>query len=143
MPTPACLCRLISLSRTAFRRSRISLVFAGSRNRSTPARRVLRHHVPRADLPLVLSVDAVADSSADATLLTPPESALFRTRRGDHLFTDPVLLDGAGQLIGFWAWDRFQTGFTIFPFGFEALQLFGSFERGARIASATEPSGSS
>jgi phosphopantetheinyl transferase len=30
-------------------------------------------------------------------------------------------------LIGFWAWDRFETGFTIFPFGFDSLELYAPF----------------
>lgn len=41
------------------------------------------------------------------------------------LLTDPVLLDAAGQLVGFWAAARMGRGFTVFPFAIESLQVHG------------------
>ena len=75
----------------------------------------------------VRSVDRVDEEYAEATLASLEPDTLFRTRSGKGMFTNPALLDGAGQLIGFWAWDRFETGFTIFPFGFDSLRLYAPF----------------
>ncbi len=75
----------------------------------------------------VRSVDRMEDARAEATLESLDPRTLFHTRSGKGMFTDPALLDGAGQLIGFWAWDRFETGFTIFPFAFDSLQLYAPF----------------
>ena len=48
--------------------------------------------------------------------------------------TDPVLLDAAGQLVGFWAADRLPTGFVIFPLGCDALDLYAPWpDRGTAV----------
>jgi phosphopantetheinyl transferase len=38
---------------------------------------------------------------------------------------DPVVLDAAGQVIGFWAADRLERGKVVFPFRLAALDVFG------------------
>ena len=45
---------------------------------------------------------------------------------GAELLLDPVLLDAAGQVVGFWAADRLASGAVVFPVGFERLDLHGS-----------------
>jgi phosphopantetheinyl transferase len=38
---------------------------------------------------------------------------------------DPVVLDAAGQVIGFWTADRLERGRVVFPFRLAALDLYG------------------
>jgi acyl transferase domain-containing protein len=73
----------------------------------------------------VVSVDRLEDTGAEATLQIPTTHHVFRSHSGEGMLTSPILLDGAGQVIGFWAWDRFEEGFTVFPVGFESMELFG------------------
>jgi phosphopantetheinyl transferase (holo-ACP synthase) len=47
---------------------------------------------------------------------------------------DPVLLDAAGQLVGFWAAETLRAGFNVFPFRVEALQLYAAPEAPGRRA---------
>lgn len=71
----------------------------------------------------VVSVDACADEGATATLRAPPASALFRSRRAEFV-TDPVLLDAAGQVVGFWTAERLTSSFVVFPFAVERISLY-------------------
>lgn len=75
----------------------------------------------------VVAINRLGDDSIEATLCVPTTAQLFRSHTQPQYFTDPVLLDGAGQVVGFWAWDRFERGFTIFPIGFEALNIYAPF----------------
>ena len=43
---------------------------------------------------------------------------------------DPVLLDAAGQLIGFWAADELERGRVVFPFRLAALDVYAPPPRG-------------
>jgi phosphopantetheinyl transferase len=63
----------------------------------------------------------------DATLQVPADTGILTPDRYPGLCTDPVLLDGAIQAVGFWAWDQLERGFAIFPIGFDALDIYGSF----------------
>jgi acyl transferase domain-containing protein/phosphopantetheinyl transferase len=54
-----------------------------------------------------------------------PASGLFRTIRDPQFVTDPVLLDAAGQLVGFWAKEYLPRGFVVFPYRLKALRLYG------------------
>ncbi|WP_259316096.1 type I polyketide synthase [Capillimicrobium parvum] len=50
------------------------------------------------------------------------------------LILDPVLLDAAGQLIGFWAAAQMGRGFTVFPFEIEEVRVHGeALEAGADV----------
>jgi malonyl CoA-acyl carrier protein transacylase/phosphopantetheinyl transferase len=71
----------------------------------------------------VASVDACADDGATATLRIPPVSGLFRSRTAEFV-TDPVLLDAAGQVVGFWAAERLASGFVVFPFAADRITLY-------------------
>jgi phosphopantetheine--protein transferase-like protein len=82
----------------------------------------LMFHGPR--FQTMAAVSRLRHNGAEATLHVPQAGPLFRNTSSARLFTDPVLLDGAGQLIGYWGWGRFGTDFTIFPVGFQSLQLY-------------------
>jgi phosphopantetheinyl transferase len=58
-------------------------------------------------------------------LRTLPTEHLFRTNRHPQFVTDPVLLDAAGQLVGFWAAEYLQRGFVVFPYHLQSLRIYG------------------
>ena len=75
----------------------------------------------------VQSINGMENHCIDATLAVAAGSRMFRSHPDGKSLTNPVLMDGAGQVIGFWAWDRFDAGFTIFPFGFDTMHLYAPF----------------
>ena len=72
----------------------------------------------------VRSVDWVADSGAGATLAALPRDGMVSGEALPEFVLDPVLLDAAGQLIGFWTADQLERGHVVFPFRMAALDLF-------------------
>ena len=73
----------------------------------------------------VKAVDAVAPAAAAATLQLLPQDGLLRSDPAPSFVLDPVVLDAAGQLIGFWAADQLDRGHVVFPFRLAALDVFG------------------
>jgi phosphopantetheine--protein transferase-like protein len=78
----------------------------------------------------VVSINRSGENGAEATVRVPPELQLFRSNNNPRLLTDPVLLDAAGQVVGFWTADRLETGFVVFPIGFDSLDLYGPWPLG-------------
>jgi len=74
----------------------------------------------------VSTIDAVGADGAAATLVVPPRSGLLRGSEQPAFVLDPVLLDAAGQLVGFWAAQVLASGRVVFPFRAEAIELFGA-----------------
>ena len=81
----------------------------------------------------VESMDRVGERYAEATLRALPAEAFFDT--GDASFvSQPILLDAAGQVVGFWTAEVLDRGFVIFPFRFKSVQYFGApFEAGEQV----------
>jgi phosphopantetheinyl transferase/malonyl CoA-acyl carrier protein transacylase len=73
----------------------------------------------------VRAVDVVAPAGAVARLDVLPFGDLLRSTPDPAFVLDPVVLDAAGQVIGFWAADRFERGRVVFPFRLGALDLYG------------------
>jgi acyl transferase domain-containing protein/phosphopantetheinyl transferase len=73
----------------------------------------------------VRAVDVVAPTGALARLEVLPLGDLVRSTPDPGFVLDPVVLDAAGQVIGFWAADRFERGRVVFPFRLAALDLYG------------------
>ncbi|MGB9048954.1 MAG: beta-ketoacyl synthase N-terminal-like domain-containing protein [Pseudonocardiaceae bacterium] len=73
----------------------------------------------------VVSLARWGDDGTEATLQTLPTHDLFASTSAPTLVTDPVLLDAAGQLVGFWAIERLRYGVGTFPFALRELRLFG------------------
>jgi malonyl CoA-acyl carrier protein transacylase len=73
----------------------------------------------------VASIERVADDGSFARLRVLPFDGLIDGRPNPDFVLDPVLLDAAGQVIGFWTAERLATGKVIFPSGLEALEIFG------------------
>jgi len=74
----------------------------------------------------VARIDGYGTDGIEATLRVPVTARLMPEVSQD-LHIDPVLIDGAIQLVGFWTWDRLDQGFCLFPIGFDALQIHGPF----------------
>jgi len=51
--------------------------------------------------------------------------ALVRALPCPRFALDPIVLDAAGQLIGFWTAERLDRGRVVFPFRLEALDVYG------------------
>lgn len=73
----------------------------------------------------VTSVDRWGEDGTEATLTVLPLDRLFRSIQRPVWVTDPILLDAAGQLVGFWTSEHLKTGFNVFPFRLRELQIFG------------------
>jgi acyl transferase domain-containing protein/phosphopantetheinyl transferase len=50
---------------------------------------------------------------------------LFRSTLDPRFITDPVVLDAAGQLVGFWAAEYLERGFVVFPYHLKSLIIYG------------------
>jgi phosphopantetheine--protein transferase-like protein len=73
----------------------------------------------------VVSVDCWGEDGLEATLKTLPTERFFRSIPDPRFLTAPVLLDAAGQLVGYWTAEHLETGFNVFPFKVAALHLYG------------------
>jgi acyl transferase domain-containing protein/phosphopantetheinyl transferase/acyl carrier protein len=73
----------------------------------------------------VVSVDCWGEDGLEATLKTLSTEGFFRSIPDVHFLTAPVLLDAAGQLVGYWTAEHLETGFNVFPFRVAALHLYG------------------
>jgi acyl transferase domain-containing protein len=73
----------------------------------------------------VASVEQVGDDGSVAVLRVLPSDGLLRDNPNPRFVLDPVVLDAAGQVIGFWTAEQLATGKVIFPFRLEALEVYG------------------
>lgn len=64
----------------------------------------------------------LADRHVFGELLVPPKERMFRSRRQREFLTDPIVLDGVGQLIGLWA---IRHDVSVFPVLLTKLELYG------------------
>jgi acyl transferase domain-containing protein/phosphopantetheinyl transferase (holo-ACP synthase) len=71
----------------------------------------------------VAAIDGVAPQAASATLRALPRTGMLSDDDAPAFVLDPVLLDAAGQLIGFWAAQRLDRAKVVFPFRMAALDL--------------------
>jgi len=72
----------------------------------------------------VVGVDRTGQDGVEATLRVLPTDALFQSRPTPALVTDPVVLDAAGQVVGYWALENLTTRFNVFPFRLESLRIY-------------------
>jgi malonyl CoA-acyl carrier protein transacylase/phosphopantetheinyl transferase (holo-ACP synthase) len=73
----------------------------------------------------VRAVESVAPTAAQATLQVLPRSGLFDDLEDPSFVLDPVVLDAAGQVIGFWAAEMLDNARVVFPFRLAALDVYG------------------
>lgn len=69
-------------------------------------------------------VDRTGPDGTEATLKVLPSNTLFKNISAPALVVDPVVLDAAGQVIGYWALEHLKTGYNAFPFRLERLHIF-------------------
>jgi acyl transferase domain-containing protein/phosphopantetheinyl transferase len=82
----------------------------------------------------VVAVGGSGPDGATATLGAPPASG----RLPDGLQLDPVVLDAAGQVIGFWAAEQLSGGTVVFPVGLDELAIYAPPPAaGSRVGCAT------
>jgi malonyl CoA-acyl carrier protein transacylase/phosphopantetheinyl transferase len=74
----------------------------------------------------VSSLDRWGENGILGHLQVLPPTDLFRSTPAPDLLTDPILLDAAGQLLGYWAFHHLETGRIVFPFRVSALEIYGS-----------------
>jgi acyl transferase domain-containing protein/phosphopantetheinyl transferase len=82
----------------------------------------------------VESIERYATSGMEATLRVPTSDERLTLPPEGGLRTNPVLLDGALQVVGFWAWGQLDRGFTIFPIGCDALDLYDLPRAGSAVS---------
>jgi acyl transferase domain-containing protein/phosphopantetheinyl transferase len=85
----------------------------------------------------VRAVDLVAPGAATATLQLLPPAGLLRSTPDPDFVLDPVVLDAAGQLVGFWAADQLDRGQVVFPFRLAALDVYQPRPRESQILTCT------
>jgi acyl transferase domain-containing protein len=72
----------------------------------------------------VESIDRAGEAGAEGTLRALPSHGLFRSQPGPAFLLDPLLLDAASQVVGYWTANALDRGFVVFPIGFERLDLY-------------------
>jgi phosphopantetheine--protein transferase-like protein len=74
----------------------------------------------------VSSVDRWGEDGSIGTLEVLPKDGFFRQPRAVTFLTDPVVLDAAGQIVGFWTMEHLTDGFLVFPYRFKALHIYST-----------------
>jgi len=73
----------------------------------------------------VESVDGIGPEGAEATLRSTPTSGLFRSHSSPAFVLDPLVLDAASQVLGYWTAESLERQFVVFPVRFDRLDVFG------------------
>ncbi|HTE59388.1 MAG TPA: beta-ketoacyl synthase N-terminal-like domain-containing protein [Solirubrobacteraceae bacterium] len=73
----------------------------------------------------VRALEATGARGARARLEALPLDGFLRDAPMPELAVDPIALDAAGQVIGFWTAERLDRGKVVFPFRLAALDLHG------------------
>ncbi len=77
----------------------------------------------------VARVETCAEDGCVGRLRVLPTDNLFRSIPNPRFTLDPVVLDAAGQLVGFWTAERLERGFVVFPYQLDSLRVFGPNRR--------------
>ncbi len=73
----------------------------------------------------VASINEWGEDGNVTILRVIPFSDFFRSEPEPRFVTDPVVLDAAGQVVGFWTQEHLESGFVVFPYHLNELQIFG------------------
>jgi acyl transferase domain-containing protein/phosphopantetheinyl transferase (holo-ACP synthase) len=73
----------------------------------------------------VRAIESLAGGEAQASLQVMPRIGLLREAPDPNFVLDPVVLDAAGQVIGFWAAEVLDHARVVFPFRLAALDIHG------------------
>lgn len=72
----------------------------------------------------VRSLDRVGADGIEGTLVGLPTDSLFRSDPAPVFAIDPLLLDAAGQLFGYWTAAVLKTDFIVFPVEVDRVEFF-------------------
>lgn len=73
----------------------------------------------------VKAIDETGTNGIVARLEVLPTAGFFADPLPADFVVDPVVLDAAGQAIGFWTTEHLTTGKVVFPFRLAGLDIFG------------------
>ena len=73
----------------------------------------------------VRSIDRWSETGSISTFEVLPKERFFEPRRPGRFLTDPVVLDAAGQIVGFWTMEHLEEGFLVFPYRLRTLRIYG------------------
>jgi malonyl CoA-acyl carrier protein transacylase/phosphopantetheinyl transferase len=73
----------------------------------------------------VKSIDKIGDDGLVATMEALPTDRFLRSTGDPGFIAEPIILDAAGQLIGFWTLETLERGFVVFPYHLKALHFYG------------------
>lgn len=73
----------------------------------------------------VVSLDRTGANGMVGHLRVLPRDDLFASTTTPRFLTDPLLLDSAGQLVGYWAIEHLDSGYAVLPFRLGALEIYG------------------
>ena len=92
----------------------------------TPERLYVDHMFHGPSFRGIASIDQSGEDGMLATLRSLPTAGLFHGEAAPKFLVDPILLDAAGQTVGYWAAERLPTKFNVFPYQIESVELYGS-----------------
>lgn len=72
----------------------------------------------------VASVDWWAQDGIEATLQVRSFDDFFQSGPAPQFIIDPVLLDAAGQLVGYWIVGQQNSGTNVYPYGLKQLHIY-------------------
>lgn len=73
----------------------------------------------------VRSIDLWSETGSISTFEVLPKEGFFDPRRPGRFVTDPIVLDAAGQIVGFWTMEHLEEGFLVFPYRLRTLSIYG------------------
>jgi phosphopantetheinyl transferase (holo-ACP synthase) len=73
----------------------------------------------------VVGLERSGENGLAGHLRTLEFGTLFHSIAAPRLVTDPLVLDAAGQLVGFWAAEYLNRGFVVFPYHLDRLTIYG------------------
>ena len=81
----------------------------------------------------VAAMEETAEDGAQARLRVLPFAGFLKNTTHPEFVLDPVTLDAAGQVVGFWTLERLENGKIIFPFRLAALDVYGPLRRTGEV----------
>lgn len=73
----------------------------------------------------VKTIDRVGSSGLVATMQAMPTDRFLHSDPSPGFIAEPILLDAAGQLVGFWTLETLEQGFVVFPYRLKSLRFYG------------------
>ncbi len=72
----------------------------------------------------VVGFQEISEDGLSATLEVLPRGDLLRSKPDPKFWIDPVLLDAAGQMVGYWPIEYLTDGFMMFPIQIQEIMLY-------------------